>query len=270
MSEPNKNSVSEEEKKQKSSKYLPSIMGICVGVLGWVFYSILDQDYYPNKVLGVLFWLVSLNLILDPFTQSLKKHLITRAILKIVQGLLIIVLGALAILLLVGSVYIAVMLVFFLVSAPLKIALDLLDVKNSTEISTFLSLTFSSIAFSYKGDTIINNITAFWRRKRKEKIRGELELINTYLGQDQIRFFIYFFYFLAIITATIVDLAEVFNDYSGPNYLFLVLQSFAAFIAFEALVEKKSLMKPWTDKLSALRRFISEIRKNARSNKSPE
>ncbi|ERM80549.1 hypothetical protein P872_12310 [Rhodonellum psychrophilum GCM71 = DSM 17998] len=266
MDEFEANSGSAEEEKRKRDRYLVPILSIFVGLVGWLFYSFLGKDYFPSRVIGMLFWLIGLNIAVSPFERILKKFLLTRVLLKLVQGLLIIALVVLFISVSVGSVYVSVILVFMFVVAPIKVGLDLLDIKNSSEIAIFLSFTFSSIAFSYKGNAIINRITIFWRGRDKEKIQRELELINTYLGEKQIRFFIYLAYFLVIISATVFDLAEVFKDSSEQNFLYLTLQSFAAFLAFEALIEKKSLMKPWTDKFIVFRKLFP-IKAKERSDK---
>tara|TARA_R110002020_G_scaffold105483_5_gene246078 strand:+ start:3350 stop:4162 length:813 start_codon:yes stop_codon:yes gene_type:complete len=270
MDELGKKSVYVGEKNEKGNRYSSLILSILVGLIGCFFYLMLGKDYFPSRMIGMFFWLVSLNIALDCFDPILKKYLLTRVFTKLVQGLLLLVLLTLVIFLLVGSVYISVVLVFFFIAAPLKVGLDLLDVKNSTEISAFLSFTCSSIAFSYKGNAIINRITIFWRGRDKQKIQQELNLINTYLGEKQIRFFIYLAYFVVIITATVVNLAEVFKDSSEQDFLYLTLQSFAAFIAFEALVEKKSLMKPWTDKLIGFRKLFSKSQKNDRFNRTTD
>jgi len=131
-----------------------------------------------------LLWLFGLNVAFNPFKKKLKKFLMMRLLLSLIQGLLLLAMAALAIFVMLGSVYIAVVLMFFFVTAPIRVGLDLFEVKNSFEISAFLSFTFTSIIFSCKGNAIINRITIFWRGRNKEKIQGELNFINTYLGQN--------------------------------------------------------------------------------------
>lgn len=90
----------------------------------------------------------------------------------------------------------------------------------------------------------------------------DLLIINKFLGPSQIKYMIYFTYFLLIIILSTLHLAGQLPTDSDQNYMFLTLQSFVAFVAFETIVKKWDLMKPWFEALKKFRDLFEEIKKH--------
>lgn len=240
-------------------KYGGIIFGIlCLTTASLFAYFESEKQAYSYIFIG-LFYFLGFQLIITHFKKHFLGFYLTRILYYTFQVIFAIVFILATAFSLLGKVLIAIIVVFSFSTLFLLKSLELLDVENHFEISLFLSFTFIAIIFSFKGNAIVNWLARKTDSSDKERLDSDLKIINKYLGQSQIRFFIYCLYFICIITFTVINLSN--PDPNTKQNTYLVIQSFGALVAFDRILNNTKIMEPWVSKIKMIPGAWKEIRK---------
>lgn len=223
----------------------------------WFFTLKIPDEEGWGIFIQVPIFLLALQVMVYPFRIWLKRYFVTRIFYLVIQisfGLVFILAYIYA---LFGRVFIAIIGFISVSFVALAKSLEFLEVENPVDIALFFSFTFSTILFSYRGNLIVNWLARKMDSGNKDDLERDLEKVNKYLGQSQIRFLIYSTYFFLICLFTLIYLLGKANP--DDNFVFLSLQSFAAFIAFDTAYEKRALMKPWLSVITSIPEFFKEL-----------
>ncbi len=223
------------------------IFGLAFFGLSWFAFSIPSIGNEWVHVIRIPMLLLGIHLIIHPIRDLLKKFFLTRIIyrtLQVISALTFILIYAFS---LFGRVMIAMIMVFMFLLIFISKVLEYFNINNPLEVGLFLTFTILAIVFSFKGNKIVNWLAIKMEGGDSKKINGDLIIINKYLGQSQIRYLVYCIYFILIVISTIFHLIGQNSYEPDQNFMFLSLQSFAAFLAFETIIEKSQLMSPWVN-----------------------
>lgn len=242
-------------------RFLGVPLGIVILLFSRYLFSVPEEGNGWVHVVRIPMLLLGLQLVTHPFRKFLKKYFVTRMFYWALQIVSVIGFFLIYAFSLIGRVMIAIMLFFALSSILISKTLEYFSVQNPLLIGLFLSFTISVIVFSYKGNSIVNRFAVFLEGGDKKNVESDLTIVNKFLGPSQIKYMIYCTYFLLIVILTTMHLAGQLPTDNDQNYMFLTLQSFAAFVAFETIVEKRDLMKPWFEALKKFRDLFEEIKK---------
>lgn len=233
-----------------SHKRKRRILGIMIGMfsigLSWVLFSLWEQNRFFAVLFSTCLLLLGLNLMVDPMEDFLKKYLITRKLYLTLKAVSLVVFLIMFALIIFGLA--ALPIIFFVGGTSILMSklLGHYGVVNHSEIGLFISFTASAIAFSFLGNSIIKWFVVLIVEGGDEKAAEKwLKYTHKFFGQSQLRFFVYCIYFLLIVWFTILNLLGKLPTNTDQNFMFLTLQSFAAFVAFDTMIEKRKLIKPW-------------------------
>jgi hypothetical protein len=206
-----------------------------------------------------MFMLFGILLILTPFTETLEKYKATRVLFRGIQ-----IVGAITFILLsaytvVGKVMLSIVFPMALLTVFGAKALSYFGFENAEYVSYFYSFTVTAILFSFWGNWLLRKSFSMFGSS-KETVEKELPYVRWLLGQDQIRYGVYVLYFVLLVLSTNFELLGDKAADESHNLVTLTLQSFAVFLAFEILVEKRHLMSPYGEFLKGLKEVFSEIR----------
>lgn len=224
--------------------------GLALGILALLISFVLffngEENRFLFRIAGICFGLLAINLFISPFSKQLKKRLATRIFYWTIQLFSIIALVSLIVVVVFGMAAAPIFLCVAAISILISKLLSHYDVQNHFAIGLFISFTTTAIAFSFYGNSLIKWFN-LWVIEGGDKRNSDkwTRYTRIFFGQGQIRYFVYCLYFLLIIVFTIMDLIGKFPTDDDQNFMFLTLQSFAAFVAFDTIAEKRVLMKPW-------------------------
>lgn len=252
---------SETSKPKRWSRFAEIAFGMVVLGVCWYFFSIPEEGNSWVHVVRIPLLLLGMLLVTSPFSKFLKKYFFTRIFYWGLQLVAIVVFLLVYAFSLFGRLMIAMMFVFVLTTVLISKTLEYLEIQNPLDTGLFLAFTLSAILFSFKGNQIVNWLALKMEGGDSQKIEGDLKIINKYLGHTQIKYVIYLLYFVLIIVFTVLHLIGRLPNENDQNFMFLTLQSFAAFVAFDTLFEKRLLMKPWLDLALSIEGGYRELKK---------
>ena len=138
-----------------------------------------------------------------------------------------------------GSLYIVLLLFFGFTMASLLIVLPyIFGWVIDENAALFLSMTFTAIVFSSKGDHILRHWIKIENYRDEEQIT---ELALALFGQRKIRFLIFGMYLITLLLFTFCSLNN--TPILSTESSIAVMQSFAAFIAFDQAAENWQKIK---------------------------
>lgn len=249
--------------KNKSKKNRVAIGWVAIGIFFMGIGFFFNRSSPEKEAYMYIFiygsYVIGFQIFITQFEYYLKKYVITKYFYWFTQVVFGLILLSGKGIIMLGKVFSAIIFVFTTSAFLLLKTLEYMDVNNNFEISLFLSITLISITFSFKGNSIVNWIARITETGSDERLERDLKIINKYLGQTQIKFFIYCLYFICIITFTVINLSN--PDPGTKQNTYLVIQSFGALVAFDRILNNKKIMEPWTSKIKEIAGVWKEIRK---------
>ncbi|WP_130277265.1 hypothetical protein [Cecembia calidifontis] len=244
---------------KKKEILFSTLLGILLLGMSWWSWNIEGKGTFSFQVLSIPFGIFGLLMILNPFKPFLEKYKITKGLylfLELTGAIVFILLYASTIFLKVMFSMIIPMMVLTALGAK---TLEFFGLNNAIEIAYFNSFTLTAIVFSFKGNVLIKKIIRIFGGSKETRER-ELPIIQWLLSQEQIKYGIYVLYCILLILSTNLELINGFNEDESQKMMALTLQSFAVFLAFEILIEKRYLLKPYSEFIEKLKDGFKEAK----------
>ena len=232
-------------KKNWIKKIFPKYGGIAFGLffLGMWYLSLgISKEAGWAFIMQLFFLMTAIELFIYPFKAWFYKFWFTKILyisFQLVFGFLFM---GLRIFVLFGKFFMALFLVVGGFTFLFAKALEFFQVPNPLDVSSFISMTGSALLFSFMGNKIVDWFDKLTDSSDSEWRANDREILGKVLGPPQIRFLIYSLYFVMIILFT---LAYLIDKSESENFIFITLQSFAAFVAFDTAYEKRDQIRPW-------------------------
>lgn len=261
-------------KKNWIKKIFPKYGGIAFGLffLGMWYFSLgISKEAGWVFFIQLFFLMTAIELFIYPFKAWFYRYWLTKILYISYQIVFGVFFMGLRIFVLFGRFFMALFLLVGGSTFLFAKAFEFFQVPNPLDVSLFISITGSALLFSYRGNKIVDWFDKLTDSNDSTWRADDREILGKVLGPPQIKFLIYSLYFVMIILFTLVYLI---GKSESDNFIFITLQSFAAFVAFDTAYEKRDQIRPWFQIVDGapgfFRNLFQDVIKDLEDTKQPE